>query len=183
MSKGQNVNCNLSHRPHTNSPLWQSFVGGTCFYVIITFSIAFTTRFIPVPKSPFHCFYEQPYPHFTCGQHISHIQPSSVRLQYWPLKYDSRAKTRPRSSFQIWVQECNSHWTIYTVFRWRTCTTNFSLLSMYGWIWPMPIAKKIVKTQQKNIPKLLCTTSPVLMIMKINAWRSLPWLPLSDKAP
>ena len=81
-SKGQNVNCNLSHRPHTNSPLRQSFVGGTCFYVIITFSIAFTTRFIPVPKSPFHCFYEQPYPHFTCGQHISHIQPTSVRLQY-----------------------------------------------------------------------------------------------------
>ena len=45
---------------------------------ITTCSIAFTTRFIPFPESPFHCLYEQPYPHFTCGRHISLIQPVSV---------------------------------------------------------------------------------------------------------
>ena len=44
--------------------------------VIITFFMGFMTSFNPaVPKSPFHCFYEQAYLHSTCDQLIFQWQP------------------------------------------------------------------------------------------------------------
>ena len=55
-----------------------SFAISLVYSVIITFFMGFMTSFNPVPKSPFHCFYEQAYLHSTCDQHIFQRQPFFV---------------------------------------------------------------------------------------------------------
>ena len=125
-----------------------------CYCVIITFSSAFTARFIPVSKSPFHCFYEQLYPHFTCGQHISHIQSLFSDGNSLHLKYQSRPKIRPRSFVQIWVPKFNLHQPYLD-------ETKVFPISMEGW--------ELKNPPQKYFPIFMHTVYPLLMIMKINA--------------
>ena len=55
-----------------------SFAISLVYSVIITFFMGFMTSFNPVPKSPFHCFYEQAYLHSTCDQQIFQRQPFFV---------------------------------------------------------------------------------------------------------